>query len=377
MMRTMTTTLRINRRLPWMRDAGLSLIELMVGLAIGLVLTLGLFTLIVSQSAAFKVQDDFARMQENGTQALSYLGESIRMAGFYGYGPGPGIDTAIGGVATTIDCGSAANGPALNWALDVTTPISGFNGLTPATASALLPCIDARNFTAAVPNPILITRSGAGIRIPDPTLAIYNTTVFVQSDPNAGLLFYGNNFAALKAAGNTRSTSTGANIDVFEYRPQVYYVRPCSQANGGGLFCTGAADDGGVPIPTLARQQLIGQAMTEVLLVQGIEQVAFQYGIDDVPAVGPSGGVGDGVPDRYTATPLPTEWPNVVAVRVSVLARSLGFSPGYDDSSKSYDLNGDGVPDFPPCTPGVNCGFKRKVFSQSFQIRNIAQRRGA
>src|SRR5258706_8190654 len=79
---------------------GLSLVELTVGLAIGLVLTLGLFTLISNQSLAFKVQNDFARMQENGATALRYIGDSARMAGFYGYTMEPGnVNTTIGGSA--------------------------------------------------------------------------------------------------------------------------------------------------------------------------------------------------------------------------------------------------------------------------------------
>ena len=38
---------------------GLSIIELMVGLAIGMALTLGMFTMIVSTSQTFRVNDDF------------------------------------------------------------------------------------------------------------------------------------------------------------------------------------------------------------------------------------------------------------------------------------------------------------------------------
>src|SRR5262245_34704572 len=111
--RTMSTGTFMPIR-PWarMREYGLSLVELMVGLTIGLLLTLGLFTLISGQSTTFKVQDDFARMQENATVALRYMGDSIRQAGFYGYVQDPSnINTVIGGIATSGDCGSALNPP--------------------------------------------------------------------------------------------------------------------------------------------------------------------------------------------------------------------------------------------------------------------------
>jgi len=362
-----------------MLQRGLSLIELLVGLAIGLFLTLGLFTLIVNTSQTFRVQDDFARMQENATAALHYLGDSIRMAGFYGYAMDPSL-ISNNGVATTTDCGSAANPPTSNWALNVITPLQGFTGLTPLTVHDVLPCILASNF---VTGPVLVTRAAAGYRIPDPNndgnltdgiaaQTDYNTTIYMQADPNVGLIFYGADYSDLRDAGTTRSTSTGADVDVFEYGAYVYYIRPCSRPNGGGIACTGAADDSGRPIPTLVRQELVGSAMTEVPLVEGIDLMDLRFGLDNN---------NDGVPDMFTATPASTDWVNVVAVKVSLLVRSPGMSNRYDDSAKTYDLDGDGNPDYrcidhTGTDPNV-CHYKRKVFSQTFQVRNTAQRRGA
>jgi type IV pilus assembly protein PilW len=267
-------------------QAGFSLVELMVGLAIGLTLTLGLFTLIASSSSSFKTQDDFARMQENATAALRYMGDSIRMAGFYGYVM-DAANISISGVNTTTDCGAA------NWALGVTAPIFGAYGLTPLNVNATFPCILAGNFAGGIgtnPNPILITRSAGGFRIPDPNndgdltdgigaQSNANTTIYIQGDPNGGLIFYGADYAALRGAGSTRKLANGRDVTVFEYKAYVYYVRPCSRPAGGATNCTGAADDNGRPIPTLVRQELIGSAMTEVPLVEGVEMINFQYGI--------------------------------------------------------------------------------------------------
>ena len=70
----------------------------------------------------------------------------------------------------------------------------------------------------------------------------------------------------------------------------------------------------------------------------------------------------------------------MVTVRVTLLARSATPSAQIDDSNKTYDLNGDNVADF-RCqdmlaTEPYSCQFRRKVFTQLFQLRNIAQRRG-
>ena len=80
------------------------------------------------------------------------------------------------------------------------------------------------------------------------------------------------------------------------------------------------------------------------------------------------------------ATPSAADWANVVTVRVTLLARSATPSAQIDDSNKTYDLNGDNVYDF-RCQDMLaaepySCQFRRKVFTQLFQLRNIAQRRG-
>src|SRR5271154_6527227 len=146
---------------------GLSLIELMVGLTIGLFLTLGMFTLLANSSQFFKIQDDFSRMQENATAALRYMGDSVRLAGFDGYTTDPtSVNTTANGVSTTGDCGSATNLPTTNWALATGTPIYGFTGLTQLDVNGILPCIAASNFQSG--SPILVTRGAGGYRMPDP-----------------------------------------------------------------------------------------------------------------------------------------------------------------------------------------------------------------
>jgi type IV pilus assembly protein PilW len=351
---------------------GVSLIQVMIGLTIGMFLTLALLALINNTSRSFNVQDDFARMQENGIAALRYIGDDIRMAGFYGSGfPASAANiTAAGGATTTGDCGSTANPPAANWALAAEVPLIGFGGLTPATVNATLPCILGTNFTTGQ---ILALRLATGVRVPDPNndgdlsdIVLEPTTLYVQTNPGAGIIFRGASFAGLRAAGLTRRLTGGADAPVFEYQARVYYTRPCSRP-ATPPACQ-PTDDGGLPIPTLVRQELAGNTMVERALVEGIEMVTYIYGLDTANQ--------DGIPDVFTATPAAAQWNQVVTVRVAVLVRNTRPTPGHNDAGKLYDLNGDGVPDF-TCIPGPNCSFKRHVFSQSFQVRNVAQRRGA
>ncbi len=66
------------------RSEGFSLIELMIALALGVVLLLGLITIFEGVRATFNAAEARARIQENGRFALSFLREDIRMAGQLG-----------------------------------------------------------------------------------------------------------------------------------------------------------------------------------------------------------------------------------------------------------------------------------------------------
>jgi hypothetical protein len=66
----------------------------------------------------------------------------------------------------------------------------------------------------------------------------------------------------------------------------------------------------------------------------------------------------------------------VVTVRVAILMRAATPTPGHDDSGKRYDLTS-GIPPAFTCNPAVanDCAYRRHVFTQTFQVRNIAMRR--
>ncbi len=385
---------------------GMSLMELMVGLGIGMVLTLGMFTMIVSTSQSFRVNDDFSHMQENAVTAFRYLSDSVRQAGFYGnQGDLNKISVAPGSAINIVnDCGSAVATPSPNFALDFLTPIHAYTGYTTATVNGAFPCIPATNFYPGPPlpvgqsaNTILVTRGASGYRIcwnapivapaappycPNVASMLANqpnfaTTIYVQSSPYWGYLLHGADYAAWRADARSAKYPNNNDAELYEFRTHIYYIRPCSRPAGGAVNCTGAADDNGAPIPTLVRQELIGDTMTEVPLVEGIELIDYRFGIDNTSPAG--GATTDGIADFYSANiVIPAQWQQVVSVKITLLVRSPNVNIEYDDSGKQYDLLGDGISMIYKCTnsPAPACKFKRKVFSQTIQARNIAQRTG-
>ena len=339
------------------RQRGLTLVEVMVAMTIGIILLLALGTLFANSTRVFKVNDDFARMQENGAYALNAIGSDLRQAGFYGHIASNDVQMPVA-IAVTGDC-------AAGWATNVAQPVSGFHGVTPSAAHTALTCINASNFidgTADRPSSILIVRGATGVAVLPAALAA--GSLYVQSDPNGGILFRGDQYAGL-ATPPRRTILGGGEAPIYLYQARAYYLRPCSRPTGsGGTVCL-ATDDGNQPIPTLVRQELVGTTMTERAVAEGIEAVRIVYGVDND---------GNGTPDMYTEAPTDIQFTQVVTARVSVLVRSPKPTNGYNDDSRDYDLNGDGVAELNCTDDGLPCNYHRHVFTQSFQVRNIAQR---
>lgn len=66
---------------PRFRQQGLSLIELMVAMGLGLLLVFGIGTIYVGSKQTYRMQEANARVQETGRFALEAIGRSLRQAG--------------------------------------------------------------------------------------------------------------------------------------------------------------------------------------------------------------------------------------------------------------------------------------------------------
>ena len=63
---------------------GLTLIEIMISLLIGVFLIVGVIQLFINSKQTYRVQEALARLQESGRFALDFLDRDIRMPGFSG-----------------------------------------------------------------------------------------------------------------------------------------------------------------------------------------------------------------------------------------------------------------------------------------------------
>lgn len=61
---------------------GLTLLELLISMSLGLLLLVGIGTVYVGSNQTYRVQQDNARLQETGRYALEVIGRSLRQAGY-------------------------------------------------------------------------------------------------------------------------------------------------------------------------------------------------------------------------------------------------------------------------------------------------------
>ena len=99
------------------RAQGFSLIELMLALALGVIVTAGIVALFVGNNQTYTLLNGQSRMQENARFAVDFISRSARAAGYFGCDPEPGkIYKTLNGAWNQI------------FEFDITTPIQAFHG---------------------------------------------------------------------------------------------------------------------------------------------------------------------------------------------------------------------------------------------------------
>ncbi len=333
---------------------GLTLIEFMISITLGMLIVVALTLLIARQSATQGEFEKSSRQIENGRYAMGILNDDIQMAGYYG---------EFSNVGTTAPASVNPCDP------DITVmealmvyPVQGYD--SPATSPLL--CILADNHK---PNTdILVVR-----RVEPPLVPILSAAasrVYLQS----GLTPSGLEFQKVLNSGSNPSAFTLFNKDkttlasLRAFVVRIYFVSPCSVTP-----CSALAD-GGNPIPTLKVVELSSSGTMSAVtpLVEGIENLQIEYGVDSVS----NDGSPDGAFVLATVVSTTANWANVMALRIHLVARNNERSPDYVDT-KIYQLGAGGAAAIPATDHyGLDVRpYKRRVFSQMIRLVNPSGRR--
>ncbi len=330
------------------RMAGLSLIELMIAMVIGLIMMLGVVQIFIASRAASQLSEGLARTQENARFALDFLQRDLRMAGHFGC-VNDQAHVVKGNNAIGYHIAGVVSGSGVP--LDFSVPIQGYEagGTAPTNSltigAAWQPAIAApASITGLKPAPspgsdILVLRFFHPDGVPIASLTSASTeskvgissdgaqrlsagvsggpTVFGVADCNRAEVFTGTLAGTTVTADATDLSRYAANNAVtMLYRAEavVYYV----------------ANNGTEPALYRARAGSGGAYGAGEELVEGIESLQLLYGLDATAnisrATPPTGNIveqqaGNGVSTATTAAAV-NQWRRVGLVQVGLLARS-------------------------------------------------------
>lgn len=317
------------------RMAGLSLIELMVSITLGLMILSGVAIVFTNTSAARNEVERTSRQIENGRYAIEVLSDELRLAGFFGE-----LDVASVSAPGSMPANQCSVS-ATDWQNWIRLHVQGFANGTgfDQTTCAL------QNHKANT-DILLVRRARTCIAGSSGCPAAIGGGAYIQVSL-CGTEVVTHALDTLVSVGTApfvlKKKDCTNNADLRQYYVRVYYI---STDNGSG-----------VSVPTLKQMELDGGVWVTTPLVEGIEQMKIEYGVDTNT---------DGAPDSYVATPASlADWTNVVAVNVHLLARNLETSPGYTDN-KTYTL---GSTTFAP-----GDGFRRHVYSSLVRLNNPSGR---
>lgn len=340
------------------RQQGVTLVEVMIAMLVGVILLAGITTLAVNASRSNRDIDAAARQLENGRYAAQSLGNHLRHAGFWGrlYPPAAsGMPAAPGSLP------NACTSPATATMLEADMPVH-IQGEDSPTGDPAADCLaDADHVDGT---DIVTVRRASGSP---------HTVADANANPDAFYLQTSHTAFAIDTGANADSTNNGFGITeldasgnpvtapLYQYRVDTFFVSPRTRPVNIGA-CDGNDADDGDEIPTLMHVRLVDTGFCAQAVALGIEDMQIEYGVDTT---------NDGTPNQYTTAPADVaDWTNVMGVRTFLLARSTEDVNAVG-GGKSYTLGQTS----PKVVDDPGDGFSRHVFTSTARLVNPSGRR--
>jgi type IV pilus assembly protein PilW len=309
----------------WCRQTGLTLVELMVAMLIGLFLILGSITVYVQSLTSYRLSDGQSRLQENLRFAMDTLEPDIRLSEFWGRHSEPALVTVPVGLG--VPCGGAdATLVATNFAQAVT-------GIDESIGyAAAIPC--PANTVARADSDVLVVR-----HVTPQQTAPAAGTLQIRSDLGISELFQG----------GANPGGYGPLAQTHDLVVNIYYVDSGSNLDPN--------------LPSLRRWTLNpAGALVDEELIAGVENMQMQFGIDEA---------GNGSITRYLDSDNPAITPltEILAVRLWLLMRVEQIEAGWVDQAIYTPLDGDLLPIVPG---GANypVNVRRQQITKTINLRN-------
>lgn len=348
----------------WRALGGMTLIELMVAMLLGLMLIAATIQVFIGSKQTYRTTEASSRVQENGRFADEFLSRDLRMAGFFGClgeseleftnnvdpnkydsDVGEAVDISAGNELRAFDIGSSL--PSDLTALGLSMG-SDSGDVLPNTEAVLIR--RANQCPGGQVVPPLMGDGAANIKIADAeSCGLEQDSVALITDcqtadafgitnnPLSGGSKDTLNHSNALNDGNTLSTKYGEDAWVYTLYAAVYYIG----RNPAGE-------------PALYRRVLSNAGnMVAEELVEHVEDLAFEFGIDEN---------NDFVADTYrdTSELSSADWSKVVAARYSLVARS--HEQNVTQGVQEYEFDGSDL-------EGTDRRL-RHVFTKTVSLRN-------
>ena len=325
------------------REAGVSLVELMVAMVLGLFLMFGAVTVYNQSRATYRTNEAVSRLQEVGRLALNVIETDVRMANYWGLSnradyiinaAGPDDPPASGFTGEQLDRIDVCGGDDSNWAVNLRSYIEGSNnsyGLVGTSCQA---------YKVAETNADTITVRRASDTQPT---TLDTTRVYLQTSRIQGTLFV----PGCATPTNTACIPAAYSPPASQSRQLVvhsYYVdrQSTMQTN----------------LPSLRRKTFsevtTGTGVRDEEIAAGVEDLQVQFGIDTT---------NDTNADQYVDPDDVPAGASIVSATIWLRIRSEEPEQSQKDS-RSYqyaDMAAAYVP---------NDKYRRIVVSKTIQLRN-------
>ncbi len=294
-------------------NKGFGLVELMISITLGLILSAAIIQVFVATRSSYRVQEALAQIQASSRYALHFLGKDIRMAGFQG----------CASIGATTPAVQAVN-PGTDYILDENSVVVGYDNLPASNAFNAVENTDAITLRLGVVQSALLTKnmdaSNANIQVSANAFNFEVGDVIMITDCEGSDVFRITSMS--KDSGDqvtlSHAVSTDGNVQphlskTYDGSAQFTAIETVHYYIGD----TGRVTTSGGPIRALYVQRRKpnsqGGLLAPAQLVEGVEDMQITYGEDTNNT---------GAVNTYVDAASVTSWGKVLSVRIELLVAS-------------------------------------------------------
>ena len=353
-------------------QVGLTLVELLVAMVIGMIVSAGAYSVFFSTTRTARKQEQVSEIQQNLRVAMERITQDIRQAGFGIPEDGSSLSFSNGSWSAPITVTNSNSAPdeitllGVGYKIGMTSGYNGallminpdFNGddqfsgfMETRYVAASSDESGALEDTGTTSWDHKFLQGGTTFRTDRRHLSIGGIEYVVATDYAVN----GNNIAITADISNDPYAN---NIPVYFLQSIRYLIEGCYDEDGDGSFYPADSDES--DFLCLKSEDSTGlRGNGERVVAEGIEDIQFAYGVD----VSPRDGKVDYPASGYNSAAFvsdPADDSSIVAVRINIVARSR-VRDQYDKSTR---------PAFEDRPAGTEDSYSRRTLTKTIKLRN-------